>query len=67
MDMMEMEVPQEHGWNDDFSLQWPDEIIPEDVIREVDIDSEPNEESDYNTDSEDEVEDTDSDEADDEL
>ena len=61
-DMMELEVPQDHGWNDDFSLEWPQDMFPEDVIKEIVTDS--NEESDYDTDSDsnDEVEDNDDDE-----
>ena len=59
--MMELEVPQEHGWNNDFTLQWPDEAIPADIIRKIDIESEPIEDV-YDTDSEDEVEDEESEE-----
>ena len=47
---MELEVPQDHGWNDDFSLEWPQDMFREDVIKEIVTDS--NEESDYDTDSE---------------
>ena len=57
--MMELEVPQEHGWNNHFMLQWPDEAIPADIIRKIDIESEPIEDV-YDSDSEDEVEDDES-------
>ena len=61
-DMMELENPKDHGWNDDFSLQWPEDVFPTDVMRQ--LDDEITEESDYDTDSDDEV-DQDEDEDDD--
>ena len=61
-DMMELENPKDHGWNDDFSLQWPEDVFPTDVMRQ--LDDEITKESDYDTDSDDEV-DLDEDEDDD--
>ena len=57
LEMMEIEPPQNHGWNEDFSLEWPEMIIPDDVIRAIEVDSQQTEESDYDTDPEDDVED----------
>ena len=54
--MMEIEPPQNHGWNDDFSLEWPEMTIPEDVMRAIEKETQQTEESDYDTDPEDDVE-----------
>ena len=57
-DMMDLQPPQSHGWNEDFSLKWPNVIIPEDVVRSIDEELGQHEENDaddiYDTDSEDE-------------
>ena len=64
MDMMDLQPPQHHGWNEDLSLKWPELIVPEDVVKEIDEELGQNEESDYDTDSEDEVPTEDEDEVD---
>ena len=55
MDMIDLQPPQRHGWNEDLSLKWPEVIVPENVVKEIDKELDLNEESHYDTDSEDEV------------
>ena len=54
--MMELQSPQNHGWDENFELRWPEVIVPEDILTGIDFESESNEESDDDTDSEDEIE-----------
>ena len=49
---MEIQDPRKHGWNIDLSLRWPEMVLPEDLIKCIDV-----EEVESETDWEDEVSD----------
>ena len=49
--IMAYESPQQHGWNEDYSLEWVDEIFPTDIAKHLDA---RDIECDYDTDSDDE-------------
>ena len=49
--IMVYESPQQHGWNEDYSLEWVDEIFPTDIAKHLDV---RDIECDYDTDSDDE-------------
>ena len=57
-DMIVYEHPLNHGWNSNYSLQWVNELYPTDVGSPLTSD-EIMYESDYETDSEDEIEEID--------
>ena len=55
LDVMDLEPPQNHGWNEDYSLKWPSVMVPEDIVRSIEDELDQDEENnDYDTDSEDE-------------
>ena len=49
--IMISESPQQHGWNEDYSLEWVDEIFPTDIAKHLDA---RDIKCDYDTDSDDE-------------
>ena len=49
--IMISESPQQHGWNEDYSLEWVDEIFPTDIAKHPDA---RDIKCDYDTDSDDE-------------
>ena len=49
--IMAYESPQQHGWNEDYSLEWVDEIFPTDIAKHLDV---RDIECDYDTDYDDE-------------
>ena len=66
---MDIAHPRDHSWNDDLSLQWPEMVMPDDLIKHIGAEVHIGDEEvaeEYDTDSEDEVSDASGDEIDDE-
>ena len=55
VDMMVIEKPSDHGWNEDLSLCWPSQFLPDCLVSDVDVSQDNVTEYDFDTDSEDEV------------
>ena len=64
---MDIADPRDHSWNDDLSLQWPEMVMPDDLIKHIEAEAHIGAEEvaeEYDTYSEDEVSDASGDKID---